>query len=475
MLLGRNFAHDGLAAPLLGHEAVLGELLHDPVGVGVFLIDLVHRHEDGDIGSLSVVDGLHGLGHDTVICRHHQNGNIRDHSAAGTHGRKRLMARRIQKRDGLAVNLHLIGADVLGNAAGLAGGNGRIADGIQQRGLAVVHVAHDHHNGSAGNQILGPVLRGVDELFLDSDHNLLFHLAAKLLGHKGGGIKVDDLAQRGHDAVFHQALDHLCAGLFHAAGQLTHADLIGNLDLEGGFLGDLKLELAHFLRLILPPLVGKHLTALTSAVVAELFLAALLGHALATLTAKVLKALVILRQIHVAALAGVHQLLLRYAGGGLGSGRGLAVLLLGLLHHRLRGLLSLLLGRRLLRLLRHGGLCLCRLCGLGGRCLCLMGGLCLGGRLRLGRGRAFRLLRLVGIDCRNAGNLIVLGQMLEDDGQLLVLQRLHIALGGLAVLAKDIGDHLCGEAEVPRHITYSVFFNSQIKHLVYRRSKDRPA
>ena len=32
----------------------------------------------------------------------------------------------------------LIGTDVLGNAAGLAGGNGRIADGIQQRGLAVV-------------------------------------------------------------------------------------------------------------------------------------------------------------------------------------------------------------------------------------------------------------------------------------------------------------------------------------------------
>ncbi len=73
----------------------------------------------------------------------------------------------------------------------------------------------------------------VDEASLDGDHHLLLHLAAHLLGDDGGGVEVDHLAQRGHDAVFHQALDHLCAGLLHAAGQLAHGDLIGDLHGDG--------------------------------------------------------------------------------------------------------------------------------------------------------------------------------------------------------------------------------------------------
>ena len=39
--------------------------------------------------------------------------------------------------------LDLIGADVLGDAAGLAGDHVGLADGVEQRGLAVVDVAHD--------------------------------------------------------------------------------------------------------------------------------------------------------------------------------------------------------------------------------------------------------------------------------------------------------------------------------------------
>ena len=72
------------------------------------------------------------------------------HGAAGTHGGEGLMARGIQEGDGLAVDLHLIGADVLRDAAGLAGGHVRVADIVQQAGLAVVDVAHDHHDGGAG-------------------------------------------------------------------------------------------------------------------------------------------------------------------------------------------------------------------------------------------------------------------------------------------------------------------------------------
>ena len=108
----------------------------------------------------------------------------------------------IQEGDGLAVDLHLIGADVLGDTAGLAAGHMGVADIVQQTGLAVVHMTHDHHHGGTGYQILLVVLVVVDELLLDGDHYLLLHLAAHLLCDDGGGIEVNELAQGGHDAVF---------------------------------------------------------------------------------------------------------------------------------------------------------------------------------------------------------------------------------------------------------------------------------
>ena len=141
-------------------------------------------------------------------------------------------------------------------------------------------------------------------------------------------------------------------------------------------------------------------------------------------------------------------------------------LLGGTLLRRLRGFLLLccrsglllgLLGRALLH--RLGRLWLlrllrCRLCGLR-RLLGRSG-------LHLGR---LRLLRLIRIDGGNAGDLIVLGQMLKNDGQLMILQRLHIALGRGGVFVQNFGNHLGGETKVPRHISYSVFFQS--KHLVH--------
>ena len=44
------------------------------------------------------------------------------------------------------VVVDLVGADVLGDATGLAGGDLGLADRVQQRCLAVVDVAHDRHD-----------------------------------------------------------------------------------------------------------------------------------------------------------------------------------------------------------------------------------------------------------------------------------------------------------------------------------------
>ena len=183
----------------------------------------------------------------------------------------------------------------------------------------MVNVAHDHHHGSTGLQIFGTVLGGVDQLLLDGDDHFVLHLAAHFLGDDGGGVEVDDLAHGGHHAVLHQALDHFRAGFLHAAGQLAHADLIGDLHLEGSLLGNFQLQAAHLLLLGLAALVGEgHIVVAAVIVAAEFFLA--LGHFTGALTGlgafrHVLQALVVFIQIHVGGLAGVHDLGLGHAGG----------------------------------------------------------------------------------------------------------------------------------------------------------------
>ena len=67
---------------------------------------------------------------------------------------------------------------MLGDAARLAGDHVGVADIVQQGGLTVVDVAHDHHHGGAGLKVLLLVLGGVDQLLLDGDHDFLLHLAA---------------------------------------------------------------------------------------------------------------------------------------------------------------------------------------------------------------------------------------------------------------------------------------------------------
>ena len=55
VLEGGDLDHDRVAAPSLGYQPELGELLHDVVGVGVGPVDLVDGDDDGDVGRLGVV------------------------------------------------------------------------------------------------------------------------------------------------------------------------------------------------------------------------------------------------------------------------------------------------------------------------------------------------------------------------------------------------------------------------------------
>ena len=90
----------------------------------------------------------------------------------------------------------LVGADVLGDAAGLARGHLGLADGVQQRGLAVVDVAHDRDHRRAVGQggVVVVVLRlGLDlvggvhdlDLLLEGVGQDLDRLVGERLGERG--------------------------------------------------------------------------------------------------------------------------------------------------------------------------------------------------------------------------------------------------------------------------------------------------
>ena len=145
--LGRDLLTLVFSTPVLHENVHLGELLLDAVGVGRIAVHLVDRKNHGDLRSLGVVDCFLRLWHDTVIRGNHDDGQVRDLGATRTHGRKGLVTRGVEKGHFLsALQLHGVGTDVLGDAAGLTRNDVRLAHKIQQRRLPMVNVAHDRHD-----------------------------------------------------------------------------------------------------------------------------------------------------------------------------------------------------------------------------------------------------------------------------------------------------------------------------------------
>src|SRR5918994_211087 len=197
----------GLAAPLLGLEAELRHLRADAVGLRALLVDLVDRDEDRHLGGFRVVDRLARLRLHAVVGRHHDDRDVGDLRAAGAHRRERLMARRVEEGDDLVVGrVDLVGADVLRDAAGLAGGHLGLADGVEQRRLAVVDVAHDGHDGGARLEVLVVVLERRLRVLLVRDVDDL-DLLVELVREHLDGVVGQRLGQRGHLAQLHQLLD----------------------------------------------------------------------------------------------------------------------------------------------------------------------------------------------------------------------------------------------------------------------------
>ena len=198
---GRNVHEQRRAAELLGHQAVLGQLGTHPGRVRSLFVDLVDRYHDRHPCRLGMVERLRGLRLDAVVRRHHQHHQVGGLGAAGTHGRESLVTRGVDEGD-LAVGAvylgrDLIGPDVLGDAARLAGHHVGVPDRVEQLGLAVVDMAHDRHHRRARLQggVLALVLAELDVeglqqlpvLFLGGDNlDVVVELSAEQLRQPTG-------------------------------------------------------------------------------------------------------------------------------------------------------------------------------------------------------------------------------------------------------------------------------------------------
>ena len=147
---GAGRDHFGVAAPLAGLQAVLGQLRVDSFEVDARQIDLVQGDDDGDSGGPGVADGLFGLRHHAVVGRHDQHGDVGHVGPASTHRGERFVPGRVDEGDHAAVLLDPVSPDVLRDSALLARDDVDSDDPVQQRGLAVVDVSEEGDDRRAG-------------------------------------------------------------------------------------------------------------------------------------------------------------------------------------------------------------------------------------------------------------------------------------------------------------------------------------
>ena len=136
---------------------------------------------------------------------------------------------RVEEDHAAVVDLHVVGADVLRDAARLALGDAGLADAVEQRRLAVVDVAHDGDDGRARDAILGMDVHGLDlEQFLFEAAQL--DLGAELARDHRRGVDVQRRVDRHHDPLVEELLQDVLRAEFELVGQVLDGHAFGERD-----------------------------------------------------------------------------------------------------------------------------------------------------------------------------------------------------------------------------------------------------
>ena len=176
-----------------------------------------------------MVDGFHRLRHDAVVGRHHQHHDVRHLGAAGAHGGERLVAGRVDEGHLAAGGHgHLVGADVLRDAAGLARRDVGRADGVEQRRLAVIDVAHDGDHGRTRLERTLVGLGGADQALFDVGFRHALGRVAELAHDQFRRVGIDHVVDLVHGSLRHEELDHVHGTLGHAVREFLDRDHLGD-------------------------------------------------------------------------------------------------------------------------------------------------------------------------------------------------------------------------------------------------------
>ncbi len=213
-----------------------------------------------------MVDGLDRLRHDIVVGGDDDDCKVGHFRSTGTHGGEGLVAGGVEEGDSPSVGeLDVVGSDMLGDAACLSRYDVGFTDIVEQRGLAMVDVAHYGHDRRTRDEILVVVLlRGYGLCDGSAD---VFGCEAEFLGHDVDGLGVEALIDRHHDPEVHTRCNDVVDGDFHKVcevvgrhelGQLYHAafSLLAALVLKLTVVDGLFLLLAPF-DALLGSLVGE--------------------------------------------------------------------------------------------------------------------------------------------------------------------------------------------------------------------------
>ena len=200
----------------------------------------------GTLAARAWCDRLERLGHDPVVGRDDDHRDVGHPGAAGTHRGERLVTRRVEEDDAAAVLDDLAGADVLGDAAPLAGRDLGRPDRVEQARLAVVDVAHDGHDRGAWLEQRRIVLLEQDFLGGGLGDRLLAgsasrrrwsrngrrlgDLVAELAGDERRRVTVDQLVDGREDAALDQLADHVRGVDVEQLGELLDGDRRRQLD-----------------------------------------------------------------------------------------------------------------------------------------------------------------------------------------------------------------------------------------------------